>query len=145
MEKLIIPVQVRWADIDANFHVRHSVYYDWGATVRMHYLEQCGLTTQVMQENNIGPILFREECKFRREIRFGDPVTLQFGLLAATRSFSRWTIRQTIFKNPETPAAILTIEGAWMNTIARKLSAPPAIAVEVFSKMPLDEEFQWID
>jgi acyl-CoA thioester hydrolase len=51
MEKLIIPVQVRWADIDANFHVRHSVYYDWGATVRMHYLEQCGLTTQVMQDN----------------------------------------------------------------------------------------------
>jgi acyl-CoA thioester hydrolase len=145
MEKYIESVNIRWADIDANFHVRHSVYYDWGASVRMHFLERLGLTTALMQENNFGPILFREECKFRREIRFGDPVTIQVGLLSATKSFSRWTIRHHIMKNPDTLAAIITIDGAWMDTIKRKLCAPPTLAVDVFSKMPLDEEFTWLD
>jgi acyl-CoA thioester hydrolase len=111
----------------------------------MHFLESLGLTTDLMQANNFGPILFREECRFRREVRFGDPVTIQIGLLAATRNFSRWTIRQYIMKNPETLAATITVEGAWMDTVKRKLCAPPSMAVDVFSKMPLDEEFAWLD
>jgi acyl-CoA thioester hydrolase len=36
--------EVRWADIDANFHVRHSVYYDWAATTRLHIMQQAGIT-----------------------------------------------------------------------------------------------------
>ena len=32
--------RLRWSDLDPNGHVRHSVYYDWAATVRLAYLEQ---------------------------------------------------------------------------------------------------------
>jgi acyl-CoA thioester hydrolase len=28
-------IDIRWSDIDANFHLRHSVYYDLGAFLRM--------------------------------------------------------------------------------------------------------------
>ena len=34
----------RWADLDPNFHLRHSVYYDFGAQHRVEILEQLGLT-----------------------------------------------------------------------------------------------------
>ena len=65
-------IQVRWSDLDPNFHVRHSVYYDWGAFCRIEFFNQYGLSDLAMREHNIGPILFREECIFRREIRTGD-------------------------------------------------------------------------
>ena len=68
-------VEVRWSDMDPNFHLRHSVYYDWGAYMRLTFLLEQGITPAVMQQLHFGPILFREECVFKREIAFGDKVS----------------------------------------------------------------------
>src|SRR5690349_13204881 len=53
-----IPVDLRWADLDPNGHVRHSVYYDWGAMVRLTYLERHGVGVAWMGQHAIGPVLF---------------------------------------------------------------------------------------
>ena len=90
MENFLTPIQIRWADIDANRHLRHSIYYDYGASARMQLLESLGLTMQKMEEAAIGPVLFREEAVFKREIKFEDRVTLSVELLKATRDYSRW-------------------------------------------------------
>lgn len=144
MELFSIPVQLRWSDMDPNFHLRHSVYYDWGAMCRVQFLEKYGLTSSVMQKLQFGPIIFREECVFRREIHMNDAVSINLELVSAKKDYSRWTIRHTIMKDVETVSAILTIDGAWLDTAKRKLAMPPSEAVHVFSNMPLSENFQWI-
>ena len=145
MEKFIKEVQLRWADLDPNFHLRHSVYYDWGAFCRIEFLNEFGLTTDVMQRLHFGPILFREECLFKKEIRQGNKITIDLKLLRSKRNFSRWTIQHIIQKNVDTVAAILTVDGAWINTIERKLAVPPPEVEKVFSQMPVDGNFQWLD
>jgi acyl-CoA thioester hydrolase len=65
-------------------------------------------------------------------------------LLKARKDYSRWSIRHQILKNGDTVSAIVTVDGAWINTIQRKLTLPPPIAENVFSEMPLDENFQWM-
>jgi acyl-CoA thioester hydrolase len=145
MEKFLLPIQLRWADIDANFHVRHSVYYDWGAMCRMEFLRAMGLTESVFHQLQIGPILFREESRFKRELQMGDTVAIDLCLLAARQDFSRWTIRHQLFKNNDTLAAILTVDGAFLNTHLRKLTVPPALASDTFSAMPRAEEFTWLN
>jgi acyl-CoA thioester hydrolase len=69
-------ISIRWADIDPNFHMRHSAYYDFGAQQRIEILEELGLTLKIMQEQHFGPVLFREECFFRREIHLSDNIIL---------------------------------------------------------------------
>ena len=64
-------ISLRWSDLDPNFHVRHSAYYDFGAQHRIEILESLGLTMKVLQQQHFGPILFREECIFRKEIKLG--------------------------------------------------------------------------
>lgn len=145
MDSFKIPVQVRWSDMDPNFHLRHSVYYDWGALCRVEYLTQEGLTWQRMHELQIGPILFREECIFRREIRMGDPVTIDLKLLKAKRDFSRFTIQHEIQKDNSTVAALLTVDIAWMNGITRKLTVLPAEDIESLVNSPFSPDFQWLD
>jgi acyl-CoA thioester hydrolase len=145
MDQFVYPVQVRWADIDANFHLRHSVYYDWGASCRLTFLYQHGLTSELMQQLHFGPVIFREECIFRREIRLGDPVFLSLEIISAKKDYSRWSIQHTIMKNPDSVSAILTVDGAWLDTAKRKLAVPPAEAVKVFSEMPLSSSFTWLD
>ena len=136
-------IQIRWSDMDPNFHLRHSVYYDWGAFCRMEFLTEFGLSAQVMQQLQFGPILFKEECIFRREIRFGDIVKMDLRLIRSKEDFSRWSIQHHITKNEGTLCAVLTVDGAWMNVQQRKLISPPEQVHEVFKKMPKDENFQW--
>jgi acyl-CoA thioester hydrolase len=144
MKKFEMPVQVRWSDVDANHHVRHSVYYDWGAMCRMEFLTQEGLSDTVFSQLQVGPILFREESKFRREIRMHDKIRIDLQLLQAKRDFSRWSIRHSIWKEDNTEAAILTVDGAFLDIRTRKLTTPPELAFSVFSAMPSCAEFQWI-
>jgi acyl-CoA thioester hydrolase len=145
MEIFSMPLQIRWADLDPNFHLRHSVYYDWAAMCRLDYLEEKGLTTAVMQRLNFGPIIFREEAVFRKEIKYGDQININLKLIKGRRDYSRWTIAHEIKKNDDTLCATVTIEGAWLNVVERKLFVPPAEAADVFRQMPVDENFQWLD
>jgi acyl-CoA thioester hydrolase len=144
MEQYIKPVEIRWADLDPNFHLRHSIYYDYGAYCRISFLEEHGLTSLIMARMQFGPILFREEAVFRKEIRPGDQLAIGLELIKSRRDFSRWTIRHQLTINGEILAAVITVDGAWINTRERKLATPPSEISEVFDKMPRNKEFLWL-
>jgi acyl-CoA thioester hydrolase len=136
-------MQIRWSDLDPNFHLRHSVYYDWGALCRMQYLDAAGITIEVMQRLRIGPILFREECTFRREIKMGDVVSINLRLVRSRKDFSRWSFQHQIMKNETELAAVLQVDGAWMGMRQRKLVTPPEEVFGVFEKIEKSADFEW--
>ncbi|HVZ56626.1 MAG TPA: thioesterase family protein [Chitinophagaceae bacterium] len=137
-------LDVRWSDLDPNQHVRHSVYYDWGAQARMAYLGQQGLSLQWLRDAGLGLVLLREECVFRKEIRPQDHPVIDLQLLQARPDFSRWAIRHRITREPGQVGAIITVEGAWINTAARRLAAPPEPVIRVFNQIQRAEDFQWL-
>lgn len=137
-------VSLRWSDMDPNFHIRHSVYYDLGAQLRTQYLIEHGLTPAVMVKNNFGPILFREEAVFKKEIHFGDQLTINVAVVSMRKDYSRWSMRHQI-KKGDLVCAEITVDGAWMDTVKRKLSTPPDFAVKVFEDMPRTEDFSWAE
>ena len=145
MPELIIPISVRWADLDPNFHVRHSVYYDYGATARIDYFLECRLPPTAMAQMHVGPILFREEAVFRRELRFGDQLSISVGLSKARHDFSRFSFRHIIRRADGTVCAEINIDGAWIDTNLRKLSTPPGLVGEALSMGPKTDDFVWLD
>jgi acyl-CoA thioester hydrolase len=144
MEKYLVPIQLRWADIDQNRHLRHSAYYDFGALTRMTFLNAHGLTTEKMEELKIGPVLFREEAIFKREIKFEDKITLDIEIVKATADFSRWSIRHHVTKADGTIAAVIQVDGAWIDLVRRKLAAPNEFIQTVFKDFPMSPEFETI-
>jgi acyl-CoA thioester hydrolase len=143
MSNYVMPVQIRWADIDQNRHLRHSVYYDYGAMMRMHVLQSNGLTTQKLEELKVGPILFREEAIFKREIKLEDHITINVELLKSTENYARWSLRHHFLKADNSLAAIVTIDGAWMDLEKRKLAIPDDFVRQVFAQFPKSSEFEW--
>jgi acyl-CoA thioester hydrolase len=135
-------VQIRWADIDANQHLRHSAYYDYGAAVRMMFLSEMGLTTSKLKQFQIGPVLFREEAIFKREINFEDGITLDLALTKASSDYGRWSFRHNFIKDDGSLAAIVTVDGAWIDVVKRKLAAPDPFIQEIFNKAHRAEDFQ---
>ncbi|MCW3114288.1 MAG: thioesterase [Segetibacter sp.] len=139
------PVEIRWSDLDPNFHVRHSVYYDFGAFIRVCCLTDFGLGTEVLLQQQLGPILFREECVFKRELHFNDIVSINLVLKQCTSTYSRWTMQHEIIKNEGIVSAIITVDGAWMNTAKRKLTVPPDLVIPAMEKIPKAADFKIID
>jgi len=138
-------VEIRWRDLDPNFHVTHSAYYDFGAFIRMSFLIENGLTPAVLVQHNLGPILFREECVFKREIHFGDPVSINIVLKKASKNYSRWTMQHEIIKDENIVSAIITVDGAWIDTTKRKLTVPSELVTPTFEKLPRATDFEWIE
>ena len=73
MATFTVKAAIRWSDIDPNFHVLHSKYYDYCTNARMQLLAENGITMRPFR-SKVGPILFREECVFKKELNFGDEI-----------------------------------------------------------------------
>lgn len=131
----------RWSDLDPNFHLRHSAYYDFGAQHRVEILTELGLTIKAMQAEHIGPVLFREECVFKREIHLSDVIIMQTKIKNMNFDASRWSIVHELYRE-EVLCAVITVEGAWMDTKLRKLANPtPQIVIDVLNVFPKTTDF----
>ncbi len=131
----------RWSDLDPNFHLRHSAYYDFGAQHRVEILAELGLTIRAMQAVHIGPVLFREECLFRREINLSDVIVMQTKMAKMNADASRWSIVHEFYRE-DVLCAIITVDGAWMDTKLRKLATPtPQIVTNALSIFPKTTNF----
>ncbi len=133
-------MSLRWADLDPNAHVRHSVYYDWGATVRVAYLDLKGVGLSWMARNAIGPVLFREEARFLRELRAGDQLEVDLQLAAASDDGRKWRMRHRILRGGDV-AAIIEVDGAWFDLRTRKIVVPPEDVVRAFADVSRTDDF----
>jgi acyl-CoA thioester hydrolase len=145
MQNFSIPIQIRWSDIDQNRHLRHSVYYDYGAMARIEFLNSHGLTSAEFEKIHMGPILFREEAIFKREIKFGDSVSVDVELVKVSADYSRWSMRHNFLKPDGTLSAIINIDGAWINIIERKLAVPTLFIQTIFSELPKAKDFSVLE
>ncbi len=127
---------IRWADLDANIHMRHSAYNDYAAQTRLLFMAENGFGMDWFKEHNVYPILFREETIFLKEIRGNETITIDATLLKMTDDGSRWSIMNRFFKEDGTLAAKLTVDGAWMDVVIRKLKQPPLELLLLFNELP---------
>ena len=133
-------IGLRWADLDPNGHVRHSVYYDWGAMCRINFLDSKGVGLQWMTTHAIGPVLFREEGRFLREIRLGDQMEIDLWLAASSADGRKWRMRHQILRGGEL-AATVEVDGAWLDLRARKIVVPPEEMVRAFAEVSRTPDF----
>jgi acyl-CoA thioester hydrolase len=131
-----ITYRTRWADMDPNGHMRHSAYADYAADQRVVLLAEWGFDLKTFAQRRLGPILFREETKFLKEIHIGEEIQVDSQLASVSEDGSRWTIVHRITKADGRLAATVTVDGAWLDLDRRKLTVPPAELVTAFASMP---------
>ncbi len=136
---MTITYRTRWADMDPNGHMRHSAYADYAADQRVGVLASWGFDVKRFAQLRMGPILFREETKFLKEIGIGEEIRVDGQLASVSEDGSRWSIVHTIYKADGRVAATVTVDGAWLDLDRRKLTVPPAELAAEFSRLPLYE------
>ena len=128
--------RTRWADMDPNGHMRHSAYADYAADQRIILLAAWGYDIKEFARLRLGPILFREETVFRKEVHIGEEILVDSRLLSVNEDGTRWSILHTIYKADGRLAATVTVDGAWLDLEKRKLTTPPAALTAAFRALP---------
>jgi acyl-CoA thioester hydrolase len=137
--------EVRWADLDPNGHVRHTVFMEWATQCRVEALAAAGLTPRRFQELGCGPILFREEADYLREVDAGDRVAVSLEVIGASADWKHWRIRHRLARRDGSPCAVVVVRGAWFDLETRKVVAPPAPIAEAFACFPRGADFAPIE
>lgn len=140
MKNIFYEGQVIWSMIDANGHLRHSAYADFAAQARVNILEQAGLAAQLFQ-NKIGPILFREELVYFKEIRMNELIRVSVELTRCREDGSRYSLQSIIYKQDGIKSAEVNVDGAWLDLSQRKLTALPPELEHAFIAMPKASNF----
>lgn len=135
---------VRWADLDPNGHMRHSVYNDYAAHVRVCMFEEFGFSIDRLVKIGIGPVLFREETRFLKELRMNEPFTMDCSILAMRRNGKIWTIQHIAKNEKGENACIITVDGAWLDLKERKIVPPPDELHTVIDTLPRADKFEWL-
>ena len=125
-----------WSHLDANMHMRHSAYADFAAQARIEALAELGLDLKTFQRLHIGPILFREETTYLREVNINEQLTVTTALTGSRKDGARWAIRHELFKADGVKAAVINVEGAWIDTLKRKLTTLPEELAAHFAHLP---------
>lgn len=141
MKNVFFEGRVLWSQIDANMHLRHSAYADFAAQARLQILESLGFNANLLEELKIGPILFREELIYMREVRPSDTVKVTCEMTHCRRDGSRWSFSQGLYRGDGVQAAQINVQGAWVDMVKRKLAALPPEWAKTFLEIPKSEDF----
>jgi acyl-CoA thioester hydrolase len=144
MEKFVYEAKIMWSQIDANQHLRHSAYADFAAQARIEILETLGFNADIFSKHKIGPVLFREELIYLKELRPSDSIYITCLLTKLNPDASRWSFKQEIYRKDGTKAAIINVDGAWIDTEKRKLTGLSQELVDAFNTVPKDPNFEEI-
>jgi len=137
--------EVRWADLDPNRHLRHTAFNDYATQVRFRFLLENGFGPAEFSKYNCGPVMFREEALFFKEVEMNETITIDFHLAGMSEKGKRWKIIHNVFKEEGAKAALITVEGAWFDLSKRRLMDPPDKIVEIFHKLERTGDYQVIE
>lgn len=142
--KFEIPFTTSWSNFDPNAHMRHTAYNDYAAEVRSRFFALNGFSLSDFAKHNIGPILFKEETSFFREILVGEDIKGNLTLTGASSKFERFKFKHEIIKDNGVIAAEILVFGAWIDLTKRKLTVPPQEMIDIFNKLEKPSDFEEI-
>jgi acyl-CoA thioester hydrolase len=120
-----VRVRVRSYEVDANGHVNHAVYHQYGENARTEHLGAAGCSMARLIESGLGIVLLETHVRFLRELRHGDEVETDSRLaFGAGKTFEMaHTIRRVA--PDEAVAAEITCRMGVLDQATRRLVADP--------------------
>lgn len=134
----------KWSDFDPNRHMRHTAYNDYAAEVRVRYFKDQGVSIEGFAKENLGPILFKEETTFIKEIHIGEDISVDIQLKAVSKNLERWKIEHQVFNEAGKLSAVINVYGAWIDLTKRKLTKPSDKFKDLFSALDKTSDFEEI-
>jgi acyl-CoA thioester hydrolase len=141
MDRYAKTFTVRWADCDANAHMRNTAYSEYAIDVRIAFLDEHGFGYEQFVASGFGPVILREEIDYLRELKMNEAVEVDFKQLGISADGSRFRLQHDFTKTNGKPCARIVLDGGWMDMRTRRLAPPPEALARAFEAVPHAEGF----
>jgi acyl-CoA thioester hydrolase len=142
MDRYVKTFTVRWGDCDANGHVRNTVYDEYGIETRIGYFADHGFGWPRMREHRVGPVVFRMEIDYLRELDVGEIITVDLRELGSSPEGAKWRLGHAITRADGTVAARIVVTGGWMDLDARRIVPAPPALLAAMRDIPRDAQWE---
>lgn len=134
--------EIRWSDLDANWHLANSAYMNFMSHTRMAFMMESGFSTQELVKHNIGPVVFYENIYYFKELFMGKPVKVSLQLKGLSEDGMFFEFVHNIYDSKGRNSARCDILGAWIDTGTRKLTTLPPEFRERLNMLGHTEDFR---
>ena len=134
--------EVRWSDLDGNRHVRNTAFSEYATHTRFRLLAAHGFDQARLQALGFGPVMMREEIRYKREVLYGDALVVTVRCAGLSSDASQWRVHQDVLRPDGREAAVLTIQGGWMDLQTRKLAVPPDELAAILRALPRTRDYE---
>ncbi len=134
--------EIRWSDIDANWHLANSAYINFMSHTRMAYLIELGINQKTMSNYNIGPVVFYEHIHYFKEVFFGKPIKVSLELMGLSEDGKFFEFHHNFYDFNGNNFAHCEILGAWIDLKSRSLTGLPEEFTSAFYKVEKAENFK---
>ncbi len=141
MERYAKTFTVRWADCDANGHMRNTAYSEYATEVRLANFADHGFAWERFVEMGVGLVVLREEIDYLREMRLSESLEADYTVLGLSPETARFKLAHDFTKTNGKPAARIVISGGWLDMRTRRLIAPPEPVAAVMRSVPRADAF----
>jgi acyl-CoA thioester hydrolase len=141
MDRFTHRLRVRWNDCDPNGHMANTAYSVFATETRLAFFAASGLPVERILEVGFGPVVFREELDYLREVRLGEEIEVDLQLAAMSPEGAKWRIAHALRREGE-PVARVVLAGGWMDLRARRIRSPPPELLGALTAAPRAEPFE---
>ena len=111
--------------IDFNGHLAEFGYYYYGVDGLRKLCEDNGCSPELYEELKIGPITFQTTVSFKKEVRENSMIIVTPEITSISEDCKKWTSQSYILNAAQELCASIVSNGAFMDHISRKVTAPP--------------------
>ena len=101
-----------WGTMDFNGHMANTAYLNLAADVRMAFFAEHGFPPSEFRKLALGPVIWKEELEYFREVGLHDSVTVTYALLAMSAEGARFVVENEIWSAAGERAATVRSIGA---------------------------------
>jgi acyl-CoA thioester hydrolase len=95
----------------------------------------------VLEAEGLGPVVLRDDLRYRRELRVLDTVRVSIELAGLSADDARWRLRHEFVRGDGTLCATVVTDGAWFSLASRKITVPPAALARDFARLGRADDF----
>jgi acyl-CoA thioester hydrolase len=141
-EEFVFEFHVTWGDLDPIGHLRTAVYTDLAIDAQFKLLDRIGYSTAGLTELGYGPVVLRQESRYYSEVRFGEAIIDTLSLAGLSEDGSRWIVQHDFVRSDGQKAAMLKVEGTWIDLQTRDAIVPPKDLIATNDRLPRTKNFQ---
>jgi acyl-CoA thioester hydrolase len=130
--------QIHYSDLDMNGHVANTSYLKFSLDTRVGHLFANGLTVEMMRESGFGPVVFREEITYLKELHMPEKIEVHYWVTSLHEDGIRFDLCTEIRRQDGELAARIDIQGGWMSLTKRRLEKPPKQAWDLMAALLIE-------